>query len=127
MHIVWLGVSAMASDMKDPPPNSWVEVKPKTAQPAAADEKGQWINAGWNKLVYDPESKRILFYDRWYDKKHGGDSIYGNCLYAFEPATETLTPVKIANWTLTRTNTVPLPEDEKEPTPCDRHVYRDFE
>jgi parallel beta-helix repeat protein len=65
-------------DLATLPPNTWVPLEPKTVQPANADERGQRINAGWNKLVYDPDGKRVLFYDRWYDKKHGGTTIYGN-------------------------------------------------
>ena len=95
-------------------------------------EKGHWIDAGWNKIVYDPDGKRVLFYDRWYDKKHGGYTIYGNALFAFDPASATLTPIKIDNWKKIDTKsggyrTVVLPENETEPTPVSRHVYHAFD
>jgi hypothetical protein len=121
-----------AVDLKRLPPNTWVEIKYTTEQPANPGEKGQFARQGWNKLVYDPDGKRVLFYDRWVDKKHGGWTIYGNCLFAFDPAAAKLTPVKIDNWTKIEPKgggyrTLALPGNEQEPTPCPRHVYHAFE
>ncbi len=124
---------AGAMDLTKLPPNTWVELKYTTEQPSDhPDAKGQWRPVGWNKLVYDPDGKRVLFYDRWVDKKHGGLTIYGNCLFAFDPAAATVKPIKIDNWTVKRLETggyrtVSLPENDKEPTPCPRHVYHAFE
>lgn len=114
------------------PANAWSPIKPKIIQLSAADEQGRWTNAGWNKLVYDSIGKRVLFYDRWVDKRHGGTTIYGNCLFSFDPAIGTLVPLKIDNWMKQEApkggyRTVPLPEDDKEPTPCSRHVYHGFD
>ena len=120
-------------DLSKLPANTWVELKYTTLQPNDnADEKGQLAPAGWNKLVYDPDGKRVLFYDRWADKKHGGYTIYGNCLFGFDPAGGKLTPIKIDNWTKMEPKqggyrTLTLPENDKEPTPCPRHVYHAFE
>ena len=56
----------------------------------------------------------------------------GNCLFSFEPATQKLVPLRISNWAKQvpgrdcQYKTVPLPENDKEPTPCDRHVYEGF-
>src|SRR5262252_4330697 len=84
------------ADLDKLPPNTWVELKYTTTQPEGGpDEQGQWRPVGWNKLVYDPDGKRVLFYDRWVDKKHGGVTIYGNCLFAFDPATAKVKPIKI--------------------------------
>ena len=107
-------------------------ITPTLVQPASADEQGQWINAGWNKLVFDADGKCVLFYDRWYDKKHGGTTIYGNCLFSFDPLSDRLTPVRIDNWTKLAVRdggyrTTPLPENATEPTPCSRHVYHGFD
>ena len=123
---VWGPTSPPSRQTPGPP------IKPDIVQPANADEQGQWINAGWNKLVYDPDGKRVLFNDRWHDKKHGGTTIYGNCLFSFDPATAKLVPLKLVNWTKTATpsggyRTPPLPENDKEPTPCPRHVYHGFD
>ena len=123
---------AVAADLTAIPLNTWVSIQPTIVQPAAADEKGERINAGWNKLVYDPDRKRVLFYDRWYDKRHGGTTIYGNCLFGFDAASGELTPLKIDNWTKFETpeggyRTPPLPENDREPTPCPRHVYHAFD
>jgi hypothetical protein len=60
-----------AADLGRLPPNKWVEIKYTTQQPANPAAKGRFARQGWNKLVYDPDGKRILFYDRWVDKKHG--------------------------------------------------------
>lgn len=122
-----------AAELDKLPPNTWVELKYTTEQPSDnPDEQGQWRPVGWNKLVYDPDGKRVLFYDRWVDKKHGGLTIYGNCLFAFDPATGTVKPIKMDNWTKLIPEkggyrTVALAENEQEPTPCSRHVYHGFE
>ena len=136
-RIAWLLLLVISSltpaaDLPDLPPNTWVELKYTTVQPADARDKGQLARAGWNKLVYDPDGKRVLFYDRWHDKRHGGTTIYGNCLFAFDAKAATLAPLKIDNWTKIDTptggyRTVALPENDDEPTPCPRHVYHGFE
>jgi hypothetical protein len=122
----------LVDDLTHLPPNTWVEIKYKTVQPADLEEKGQFARQGWNKLVYDPDGKRVLFYDRWIDKKHGGYTIYGNCLFALDPAASKLTAVKMDNWTKINTKdggyrTLARPENDTEPTPCPRHVYHAFE
>lgn len=127
-----IGNSTLAQDIAKLPANSWIELKYSTVQPNDPTEKGNWVSAGWNKLVYDPDGKRVLFYDRWYDKKHGGVTIYGNCLFGFDPASAKLTPIKIDHWKKVETKTggyrtIALPEDEQEPTPASRHVYHAFD
>jgi hypothetical protein len=121
-----------AADLADLPANTWVEIKYTIEQPADPAEKGEFGPAGWNKLVYDPDGKRVLFYDRWINKKHGGQTIYGNCLFGFDPAAGKLSPIKIDNWTKFDTKeggyrTVAMAENDEEPTPCPRHVYHAFE
>lgn len=112
--------------------DTWTEINYQTEQPPDVDCQGQFSRQGWNKLVYDPDGHRVLFYDRWVDKKHGGVTIYGNCLFALDPQANRLTPLKIDNWTKSEPpqggyRTLALPENEAEPTPCPRHVYRAFE
>ena len=122
-----------AADLAKLPPNTWVEIKYTTDQPSDyPDQKGRWQPVGWNKLVYDPDGKRVLFYDRWIDKKHGGYTIYGNCLFAFDPAAGKVAPIKIDNWTKREAadggyRTLALSANDEEPTPCPRHVYHAFE
>lgn len=121
-----------AADLPNLAPNTWEEIKFSTEQPRGATEKGAFARQGWNKIVYDPDGKRVLFYDRWLDKKHGGYTIYGNCLFALDPAAGKLEPLKIDNWTKIDTptggyRTLALPENDAEPTPCPRHVYHAFE
>jgi hypothetical protein len=132
LGMVFLTSVAKAQDLATLPVNTWVELKYTTVQPADVAEKGQWVSAGWNKLVYDPDGKRVLFYDRWHDQKHGGTTIYGNCLFAFDPASARLTPVKIDSWKKIDTKTggyrtIALAEDERAPTPVSRHVYHAFD
>lgn len=128
-----LAASALgdAPDLARLPANTWVELQYVTVQPAEPRDKGRFARQGWNKLVYDPDGKRVLFYDRWVDKRRGG-TIYGNCLFAFDPARATLTPLKIDNWTKKDTpeggyRTLTLPENGADPTPCPRHVYHAFD
>jgi hypothetical protein len=122
-----------AADLTNLPPNTWMEIRFTNDQPSdQRDENGRWGPAGWNKLVYDRDGKRVLFYDRWVDKKHGGVTIYGNCLFGFDPAAAKVTPIKIDNWAKTDTKdggyrTLALAENDKTPTPCSRHVYHAFE
>jgi hypothetical protein len=133
LAVLAVGPGALAgSDLKSIPANTWVPLKPSVVQPADPAERGRWVNAGWNKLAYDPDGKRVLFYDRWHDKKHGGTTIYGNCLFGFEPASGRLVPLKVDNWTKVGVpgggyRTTPLPENGREPTPCPRHVYHGFD
>jgi hypothetical protein len=130
-----LGIAPVvgAADLTALPPNTWVEIKYATDQPSdRPNERGRWLPVGWNKLVYDSDGKRVLFYDRWLDKKHGGYTIYGNCLFAFDAAAGKVTPLKIDNWTKLEPKgggyrTLALPGNDKEPTPCPGHVYHAFE
>jgi hypothetical protein len=127
-----LSASVATAELPELPPNTFVEIKYTTVQPADTTHKGRFARQGWNKIVYDPDGKRVLLYDRWVDKKHGGQTIYGNCLFAFDPAAATITPLKIDNWTKTDTKTggyrtLALPENDDEPTPCPRHVYHAFD
>jgi hypothetical protein len=130
--ILGIASAARAADLADLPANTWVEIKYTTDQPADPAEKGRFAAQGWNKLVYDPDGKRVLFYDRWIDKKHGGYTIYGNCLFALDPGQARLTPLKIDHWGKLEPKeggyrTPPLPENDDEPTPCPRHVYHAFD
>ncbi|HEY3788154.1 MAG TPA: hypothetical protein VGL71_04825 [Urbifossiella sp.] len=124
--------SSPAADLKNLPPNTFVEIQTTTDQPPGAEQKGHYARQGWNKIVYDPDGKRVLLYDRWIDKKHGGYTIYGNCLFGLDPASGKLNPIKIDNWTKMEPKgggyrTLALPENNAEPTPAPRHVYHCFD
>jgi hypothetical protein len=121
-----------AVDLAKLPANTFVEIPYKTQQFPNSEEKGDFARQGWNKIVYDADGKRVLLYDRWVDKKHGGWTIYGNCLFAFDPAAGTMTPLKVDNWTKMEPpgggyRTLALPENDAEATPPPRHVYHAFE
>lgn len=123
---------AHAVDLADLPANTFVEIKYTTNQLAGSTEKGTFSRQGWNKVVYDPDGRRVLLYDRWVDKKHGGWTIYGNCLFAFDPAAATMAPLNVDNWTKLEPpqggyRTLALPENDAEPAPAPRHVYHAFE
>jgi hypothetical protein len=126
-----LTTAARAADLASLPDNTWVEIEYTTEQPSDPAERGLFARQGWNKIVFDAAGQRVLFYDRWIDEKHGGGTIYGNCLFALDPAGAVLSPVKIDNWTKFDTpeggyRTLALPENDNEPTPCPRHVYHAF-
>lgn len=126
-----VALPAAAVDLADLPANTFVEIKYTTNQLPGAEEKGAFAPQAWNKIVYDPDGRRVLLYDRWVDKRHGGQTIYGNCLFAFDPAAATMTPLKVDNWTKQDTpqggyRTLALPENDAEPTPAPRHVYHAF-
>ncbi len=130
--ILLIAATCRAGDLTDLPPNTWVEIKYTTEQLPNSKDKGQFTRQGWNKIVYDPEGKRVLFYDRWVDKKHGGNTIYGNCLFGLDTGKATITPLKVDNWMKIDTKeggyrTTALPENVDEPTPSSRHVYHAFE
>jgi len=123
-----------AADVSELPTNTFLEIKFTHQQPpdVTEDTRGRFAALVWNKLVYDPDGKRVLMYDRWVDKKHGGFTIYGNCLFAFDLKAETMTPLKIDHWTRIDVanggyRTQALPENESEPTPAPRHTYHAFE
>jgi hypothetical protein len=119
------------ADLHNLPANTWVKINYTTEQPADPASRGEYSSAGWNKIIYDTEGRRVLFYDRWAGRNQGGYTIYGNCLFAFDPAAGKLRPVKIDNWTKIDTKeggyrTLALPGNDREPTPCPRHVYHAF-
>jgi hypothetical protein len=123
---------ARAADLANLPANTFVEIKYTTLQLPGSEDKGEFAPQGWNKIVYDPDGRRMLLYDRWIDKRHGGYTIYGNCLFAFDPAKATMTPLVVDHWTKKDTpqggyRTLALPENDAEPTPAPRHVYHAFE
>src|SRR5258708_3391044 len=83
-----------AADLKDLPANTFLEIKYTNEQPGGPKAaKGQCAGQGGNNLVYDPDGKRVLLSARWTDKKHGGYTIYGNCLFAFDPAAGKIAPI----------------------------------
>lgn len=112
-----------AQDLAALPANTWVEVTPKYE---GAPSGGQIFPMGWNnKGAYDPQSKRVLVMDRWYDKLRS-DTIYANAVLAYDPALNVCTVIKVSNWKKEGTpaggyKTVTLPEEAADPTPLDRH------
>mgnify|MGYP000867942578 CR=1 FL=1 len=108
----------------DMPPNVWVRVKPRYEPPP---DGGKHLPEGWNKLVYDPVGRRVVYMDRWKDEKRS-KSIYANAVMAFDVGANVVTCVKLTNWKRQDVKgggyrTVALPENEADPTPCDRHPY----
>jgi hypothetical protein len=112
---------AVRVDLADLPGNTWVEVKPKYE---GAPNGGQVFPMGWNnKGAYDPQSGRVLVFERWYDEVRKG-TIYANAVLAYDPATNVCTVLKVNNWKKVDTNgyrTAPMPENAADPTPVDRH------
>jgi len=112
----------LAEELGSLAPNIWVEVKPKYE---GAPKGGQIFPMGWNnKGAYDPQSKRVLVMDRWYDPVRV-DTIYANAVLAYDPAGNVCTVLKLNNWKREAAGggyrTTPLPENTQDPTPVDRH------
>ncbi len=120
--VVLAQVSAHAVDLNTLPTNSWVETQPDYV---GAPNGGSISLQGWNnKGAYDPASKRVIVFERWFDTVHNG-SIYANSVLAFDPASNTVTVLKVGNWTVTQFptyyQTFPMAENATDPTPVDRH------
>jgi len=112
-------------------PNTWVAIKADHGATGRRERKGPVDERRLEQAGLRSDGKRVLFYDRWHDKKHGGYTIYGNCLFSFDPATAKLIPVAIDHWVKRPTDgggyrTEPLP-DAKDAMPCSRHVYHGFD
>ena len=99
-------------------PNQWLNVTPAYQ---GQTNGGQLTPFTYNNMgVYDPQSKRTISFERWYDPIRKM-SIYANALVAYEPASNVATVLKVNNWAMPDTATVPLPENTTDPTPIDRH------
>lgn len=117
------GEEPLAPGSPELAPNTWVQVKPKCVAPPSG---GQHFPMSWNQMVYDPVGKRLLMMDRWYDEIRK-DTIYANAVLAFDVPANTATCLKLTNWKREAAGggyrTAAMAENEKEPTPVDRHPY----
>jgi hypothetical protein len=96
-------------------PNQWTNVTPTYE---GAPNGGFIAPFSFNHMgVYDPYSKRTISFERWYDDVRGM-SIYANALVAYDPGKNVATVLKVSNWS---GGNQPLPENETDPTPIDRH------
>jgi parallel beta-helix repeat protein len=105
------------------PSNEWVNISPAyVGQPNG----GALAPMTYNVIgAYDPASKRTMSFDRWTDTVRGV-SIYANAVVAYDPGTNTVTVLKLNNWTQTTDSTgvtvmQPLAANAADPTPIDRH------
>jgi len=110
--------------------NIWVPVQPTFM---GAPNGGQLYPQGWgNKGAYDPATHRVILSDRWADPVRSYISIFANGIYAFDPALNVFTVVKLNNWyAQTNSNggytTTPLPANTTDPTPVDHHPLQAVE
>jgi parallel beta-helix repeat protein len=113
----------IAATPVSPSPNVWTTVTPTYV---GAPNGGQLTPMTWQVSgAYDPVSKRTITTDRWSDSLRG-NTIYSNGWYAYDPSTNTVEVLKLNNWKRTGTNTGgyttdPLPANNTDPTPVDRH------
>jgi hypothetical protein len=111
-------------------PNTWIPVQPTFV---GAPNGGQLYPQGWgNKGAYDPITHRVILSDRWADPVRGYISIFANGIYAFDPALNVFTVVKLSNWyAQTNSNggytTTALPANTTDPTPPDHHPLQAVE
>ena len=103
------------------PPNTWVK-QPKPAQTVLPGYPGKFEARGWNHLLYNPLSKRMILYDGYLEASRPY-SIYANALWTYDPVANRLYLESVSNWARIGNLTVPLPQNTTDPTPYDRHSY----
>jgi len=120
--ILWSSVAQAAVDI---PANTWVQKNPtETTYPPGFN--GGFGYRAWGRMVYRPINQSILFYEGYGDGGPRGSTIYANTLYEWQVHEDKLTGVKISNWGIGPPD-YPLPENDTDPTPANRHTYRGFE
>ena len=113
------------------PANAWLPVQPTFV---GMQNGGQLYPQGWgNKGTYDPLTHRVILSDRWADSVRGYESIFANSIFAFDPALNVFTILKMNNWyasfssTTNTYTTTPLPANSSDPTPPDHHPLQSLE
>lgn len=123
-------ILAQTSTFKpDLPLNTWVRVDPNPKF-IPLSEGQAFRPQSWNKLVYDSIGKRAITMDRVSDKIHD-HSIYANAILVYDPTENEIKCLKVNNWKRENKsgggyNTIAMPDNETDPTPCDRHPYGNF-
>lgn len=116
-------VPATARNMADLPPNNWVEVKPRWKFPTEASG-GAFQERGWGTFRFRSAANSVVFYEGYGPSDRGQYCIYANSLYEYNPPADSVTMLALSNYYCNvGTLPQPLPQNQVNPTPMDRHTY----
>ena len=108
------------------PSNLWVQQPPPT-QDLPPDRLGVYAGRGWNHMRYASGLGKMVLFDGYAELPvYSFDSIFANALWLYDPVENRLSLEKVDNWTTQNGFCEPLPENESDPTPWDRHFYSCF-
>jgi hypothetical protein len=109
------------------PPNLWIQQPAPTLDLPPERAGGVYSGRGWNHMRYDSVAAKIVLFDGYAELPvYPFDEIFANALWFYDPAENRLTLEKVNNWTTESGPCLPLPENESDPTPYDRHFYSCF-
>jgi len=115
--------SSHATFALDIPANQWIQQPPPVVS-LLPGRAGEFSPRGWNKMHYDPGSQRMILFDGYAELPvYVYENIFANSIWFYDVRANCLSLEKLDNWVLRDDTFVPLPENETDPTPFDRHVY----
>ena len=126
VQLIVIGLSS-ATDISTLPFNTWTSI------PIAMDMRGHdgawgWV-AGYSSATYDKDRGQMLLADGYADARRV-ISIYTDCIYSYDPDSNTMIYRKAHNWTVVQHTssytTDPLPENAADSTPPPHHIYNGF-
>ncbi len=105
-------------------PNRWYFVSPQWQ--FLPRFQGVFQARGWGSFMPGNDGK-ILFFEGFYNTTVGS-SIYANALYQYDVVLNKIAMLYLSNWKVVHRDdgsysTVPLAENQINPTPIDRHTY----
>lgn len=109
------------------PPNVWIQQPAPTLSLPPERAGGVYSGRGWNHMRYDSVAAKMVLFDGYAELPvYPFEDIFANALWFYDPVENRLTLEKLNNWTSANGNSEPLPENEFDPTPFDRHFYSCF-
>lgn len=123
-----LGLASLgfALDPASLAPNRWHKAPLHWRLPAS-EPGGAFQARGWGSLQYNAVGKSLVFYEGFGPSSRGDYCIYGNALYEYSPASDTVALRSLGNWFCEVGHLPsPLAADNAVPTPMDRHTYSQF-
>jgi hypothetical protein len=120
LGLIFIGKS-LAIDISE---NTWVRVTPTVSLKSGVN--GDFDERTYTKMVYNGLTKKFILWDGFQDDGTYPFTIYSNAIWSYDVITNTLHLEKINNWHNvggSSYTTVPLPANQTDPTPADRHQY----
>jgi len=115
--------SLQAARALEIPPNTWIQQPPPTVS-LLPGRTGEFSGRGWNKMHYDAVTGKMILFDGYAELPvYPYENILANSIWSYDPMENRLSLEKVGNWTFGEDGSHPLPENESDPTPFDRHVY----